>query len=53
LLLLDECSLIEAAEIAENIRKAIKRHPIAYGREEVRVTISCSVTQSLSEESLG
>jgi diguanylate cyclase (GGDEF)-like protein len=52
LLLLDECSSVEAAEIAENIRKAVKRHPIIYGLEEVRVTISCGVTQSTSEDNL-
>lgn len=52
LLLLDACSSIEAAEIAENIRKAVKRSPFMFGREEIRVTLSCGVTQALSGESL-
>lgn len=52
LLLLNCCSSVEAAEIAENIRKAVKKYPVSYGREEIRVTISCGVSQTLAGESL-
>ncbi|MDP2141221.1 MAG: diguanylate cyclase [Gammaproteobacteria bacterium] len=45
LLLLDDCSVEEAAERAETIRKAVKKQSVAYGREDIRVTLSCGVSQ--------
>src|SRR5690606_10003787 len=52
LLLLDECSMAEAVERAEAIRKAVKKQYVSFGREEIRVTVSCGVGQHRSGEEL-
>lgn len=45
LLLLDGCTAEEAAERAETIRKAVKKQSVVFGREDIRVTLSCGVAQ--------
>lgn len=52
LLLLDDCSVDEAAERAESIRKAVKKQSVAFGREDIRVTLSCGVAQHRAGEEL-
>ncbi len=52
LLLLDDCSVDEAAERAETIRKAVKKQSVAFGREDIRVTLSCGVAEYRPGEEL-
>ncbi|MDO8270691.1 MAG: diguanylate cyclase [Gammaproteobacteria bacterium] len=52
LLLLGDCTSDEAAERAEVIRKAVKKQSVNFGREDIRVTLSCGVAQYRSGEEL-
>ncbi len=52
LLLLGDCTSEEATERAEIIRKAVKKQSVNFGREDIRVTLSCGVTQYRSGEEL-
>ncbi|MES3006483.1 MAG: diguanylate cyclase [Pseudomonadota bacterium] len=52
LLLLADCTSDEAAERADVIRKAVKKQAVNFGREDIRVTLSCGVAQYRSGEEL-
>lgn len=52
LLLLGDCTSDEATERAEVIRKAVKKQSVNFGREDIRVTLSCGVAQYRSGEEL-
>lgn len=52
LLLMDDCSIAKAAECAEEIRKSMKNKPIVFGRDNIRVTLSCGVAQYVPGEEL-
>ncbi len=52
LLLLADCTSDEAAERADVIRKAVKKQAVSFGREDVRVTLSCGVAQYRAGEEL-
>jgi len=52
LLLLDDCTLQQAAERAESVRKFIKKQVIQIKGENVRVTLSCGVTECRVDEPL-
>lgn len=52
ILLLDNCPLDEAANRADIIRKAIKDQSVAFGRNQIRVTLSMGVTELVPGEEL-
>jgi diguanylate cyclase (GGDEF)-like protein len=52
LLLLDDCTLQQAAERAETVRRFIKKQLIQIKGENVRVTLSCGVTECGIDEAL-
>lgn len=43
LLLMEGCTVEQAAQTAERIREAVKRQTVNFGRQNIRVTISCGV----------
>jgi diguanylate cyclase (GGDEF)-like protein len=51
LVLLNNCSLAQAAEVAENLRAAIERHDFGLPAPQVPVTISLGVAEYRPEES--
>ncbi|MCC7703409.1 GGDEF domain-containing protein [Janthinobacterium sp. GW460P] len=51
LVLLNDCSLAKAAEVAESLRAAIERHDFGLPEPRVPVTISLGVTEYRPEES--
>lgn len=52
ILLLDNCALEEAANRADIIRQAIRDHSVAFGRNQIRVTLSMGVTELVPGEDL-
>lgn len=52
LLLLSDCELEAARRRAEVIREAVAAHPIRFGRDDIRVTISLGVAQYRVNEEL-
>ena len=52
LLMLDNCSLEEAEERARVLAKAVRELQIPYGREVIRLTVSCGVTVARPGEAL-
>lgn len=45
LFLLPDCAAGPAAQLAEKLRLAVENRPIAYGRDEIRVTVSLGVAE--------
>lgn len=52
MLLLEDCPDQEAVERAHRIRMAVKNHEITFGRDRIRITLSCGVAQYRAGESL-
>jgi diguanylate cyclase (GGDEF)-like protein len=52
MLLLEDCPDAEAMERAHRIRMAVKNHEITFGRDRIRITLSCGVAQYRPGESL-
>lgn len=52
MLLLEDCPDTEAVERAHRIRMAVKNHEISFGRDRIKVTLSCGVAQYQPGESL-
>ncbi len=52
ILLLDNCPLDEAVKRANIIREAIKEQSVAFGRNQIRVTLSIGVTEQVPGEDL-
>ncbi|MBC52486.1 MAG: diguanylate cyclase [Gammaproteobacteria bacterium] len=52
ILLLDNCPLDEAVNRADIIRQAIKEQSVAFGRNQIRVTLSMGVTEWVPGEEL-
>lgn len=52
MLLLEDCPDAEAVERAHRIRMAVKNHEITFGRDRIRITLSCGVAQYRPGESL-
>ncbi|BFM21958.1 sensor domain-containing diguanylate cyclase [Gilvimarinus japonicus] len=52
LLLLEDCDLKRATEVAESIRAVVEAHEFRFGRDLVRVTVSLGVTVQRPDESL-
>lgn len=52
MLLLEDCPDQEAVERAHRIRMAVKNHEITFGRDRIRITLSCGVAQYRPGESL-
>jgi diguanylate cyclase (GGDEF)-like protein len=52
LVLLEDCNLDEARKRADIIREAIRNQSIPFGRELIRVTMSCGVAEHNKGESL-
>ena len=51
LVLLNDCSLAQAMEVAENLRAAVERHDFGMPEPHVRVTISLGVAEYRPDES--
>ncbi len=49
---MEDCDATKAGECAEKIRKTMKKHSVMYGRENIRVTLSCGVALYLPGEEL-
>lgn len=52
ILLLDNCAFDEAMKRAEIIREAVKEQSVAFGRNQLRVTLSLGVTEYVPGEAL-
>lgn len=52
ILLLDNCAFDEALKRAEIIRQAVKEQSVAFGRNQLRVTLSLGVTEYVPGEAL-
>lgn len=52
MIMLDNCNLDEAVERARMLAKAVREMQIPYGRETIRLTVSCGVTSARPGEAL-
>jgi diguanylate cyclase (GGDEF)-like protein len=52
MIMLDNCNLEEAGERARMLAKAVRDLQIPYGRETIRLTVSCGVTSARPGEAL-
>ncbi len=52
MLLLEDCPDVEAVERAHKIRMAVKTQEITFGRDRIKITLSCGVAQYRPGESL-